>query len=442
MNTAKLLNYLWQGGQFSYFWTAPEKRSYWFSVNKISPIPNGNRNVYFGVNPVARIPLTNARGEKRDRRYIRSQNGYIGAINTVFGEFDIKDFGSKEAIFDHLSDYPPASVTIFSGGGYHLYWLLDEPFIIGTEADREQARRVQANWVDYTGSDKQSKDLARVLRVPGTKNYKPQYAPDFPTVTIIDHIDKRYTLRYLEKLSEPPPQPKPDPLPHPMTLPTADDRQWYANHAFRITSDMLRDAPDGEKHGTLLKAARLLGGYCAGGIINEAEAVNLLENEIAHKPNVDDLNQAYKTIRDGIEYGKAEPITLNQKLAERQLWRQQQIYQARKEYFFNAQVLDSPDWMTVLTWGEIATTALDKAGFETIGIKEWTDDLVQHLKNCHQIFIAAGPKKKREAKEVYRCLCENGLDAKLCSLPCDPDDFFYRYGGTAKEMFTFLKFGY
>lgn len=320
MTGKQLLEQLWQNGQYSYYWTAPDKQSYWFPANKPGPVPNGNRNVYFGVNPAFAIPSTNARGEKRSPKYIRSQNDYIGAINAVFGEYDLKDWQTEEAIFDHLSDFPVPSTTIFSGGGFHLYWYLDKSFVIESEQNRERAKRLQANWVDYTGSDKQSKDLARVLRVPGTRNYKECYAPNFPIVAIIDHNGKTYSLPFLEKLSEPPPQEMLCPLPQPTRLATSDDRQRFANHALRVASDMVRQSVDGEKHGTLLRAARLLGGYVAGGILSEDSAIRLLEQEIGHKPNIDSLNGAYKTIRDGLEYGKAEPITLEQKLAEWQVW--------------------------------------------------------------------------------------------------------------------------
>jgi hypothetical protein len=70
---------------------------------------------------------------------------------------------------------------------------------------------------------------------------------------------------------------------------------------------MIDNAIDGEKHGTLLKASRLLGGYIASGLVNELEAVRILENTIRGK-GVVDFKQAQKTIKDGIEYGKLQPI--------------------------------------------------------------------------------------------------------------------------------------
>ena len=70
---------------------------------------------------------------------------------------------------------------------------------------------------------------------------------------------------------------------------------------------MIRQAEDGEKHAMLLKAARLVGGYVAAGRIEEEEAVRVLFREIA-KRDIDSEEHAYKTIREGLEKGKQDPI--------------------------------------------------------------------------------------------------------------------------------------
>ena len=79
-----------------------------------------------------------------------------------------------------------------------------------------------------------------------------------------------------------------------------------------IALKLIRDSVDGQKHGELLKAAKLMGGYVAGGLIDEIEAIRLLETEIQLK-GIDDFDGAKVTIRDGIGYGKNEPITEKKK---------------------------------------------------------------------------------------------------------------------------------
>jgi hypothetical protein len=74
-----------------------------------------------------------------------------------------------------------------------------------------------------------------------------------------------------------------------------------------LAARMIRQAEDGEKHSTLLRAARLIGGYVAAGRIEEEEAVRVLLREII-KRDIDSEESAIKTIRDGIEQGKKDPI--------------------------------------------------------------------------------------------------------------------------------------
>jgi hypothetical protein len=71
---------------------------------------------------------------------------------------------------------------------------------------------------------------------------------------------------------------------------------------------MINRAIDGEKHRELLKASILAGGYIAAGTMLESEAVSLLENAIKSKSNIKSFTNAQKTIKDGINYGKAMPI--------------------------------------------------------------------------------------------------------------------------------------
>jgi hypothetical protein len=94
--------------------------------------------------------------------------------------------------------------VVDSGGGYHLYWLLRDPVIIADEHKREYLQSVQARWVDFVGSDPGAKDLARVLRLPGTHNRKPSYGPDFPEVRFLRVFwDKVYRLVDLTHLLPP-----------------------------------------------------------------------------------------------------------------------------------------------------------------------------------------------------------------------------------------------
>jgi hypothetical protein len=93
-------------------------------------------------------------------------------------------------------------VVIDSGGGYHCYWLLSTPFSIRGKASLDYINDIQGRWVGYVGGDKASKDLARVLRVPGSINWKPEY--DAPQVKVKKmKLSQTYDLFDLEDVLPP-----------------------------------------------------------------------------------------------------------------------------------------------------------------------------------------------------------------------------------------------
>jgi VirE N-terminal domain len=95
-------------------------------------------------------------------------------------------------------------------------------------------------------------------------------------------------------------------------------RDDYAVRAIRTAVQMIQAAVLGTRHHTRLKAARLLGGYVAGGLLTEEQAyAALAEALVGH---TEDLDRALKTAEDGLRYGQACPITLDALEAERQAW--------------------------------------------------------------------------------------------------------------------------
>ncbi len=74
-----------------------------------------------------------------------------------------------------------------------------------------------------------------------------------------------------------------------------------------VAIKMIHQAPDGEKHNILFKAARLIGGYIITGVVNEDDAIIALEEAIQNR-NINSLDAAKKTILDGIKMGKNSPI--------------------------------------------------------------------------------------------------------------------------------------
>lgn len=292
---------LHQGGAYSYWWILQDKQTRWWEVGSETPIPTGAYDVYVGVHPVGAIPTTNADGERKDSTALRSRNELVTHTNCVFADFDIKDerYKTKVALTAHLTTLEPEpSVIIDTGGGYHCYWFFDSTYAIENEAHRESAQKLARAWVMLMGGD-EVKDLARILRVPGLHNQK--YNPPRPVAFARCDLHKRYGRSELWALCE---AFMPDdslPSTERATGDVADvGSRWLGNAVQRV-----RSAPDGQKHHTLLKAAKALGGLVHHGALTEHEIESSLFAAI--ETRADDPAGARKTIKDGIAYGKSSP---------------------------------------------------------------------------------------------------------------------------------------
>ena len=116
----------------------------------------------------------------------------------------------EEELETFLALFPfPPTITIDSGGGWQLWWMLEEPFLIDSPEPRREAKRMVEDWHRHFSAlamsmdrkiDKVS-DLARVLRPPGTFNFKVQ--PPRPVHLLEFDADRRYPLEDLLGLIEP-----------------------------------------------------------------------------------------------------------------------------------------------------------------------------------------------------------------------------------------------
>ncbi len=235
-DAGQLIRYLQRGGTKSYYLTFDadgNATTRWYDSLDEPPAPPTGTDVYFSVNPCTAIPTTNADGKPRKPHQVRGRKDYIAALNGLYAEFDAKHFvpvtdydakaeqaanggtfaAAKERVQErvclaeperykalalaHIHGLPVQPTDIIdSGGGYHTYWLLDEPFVLNTPETRQRAVDVQARWTTFVRGDKAAKDIARVLRVPGTLNYK--YEPARPVAFVEKNYSRRYTLDALQ----------------------------------------------------------------------------------------------------------------------------------------------------------------------------------------------------------------------------------------------------
>jgi len=188
----ELLNYLGRTGGapgWQYYWSGiPMVPPIWYPVGKPPKPPEHWKAYYYNVNPAIRQVFGTKRGGIAN----------VASVNCLYAEFDATPKYDKMAILGHIEKLPMApSVLVDSGGGVHAYWLLTDPVTL-TNNNRDELRDIQARWVAFVGADTSAKDLARVLRLPGTQNKK--YDPPRPVTFIEADFTATYKLDELAAL--------------------------------------------------------------------------------------------------------------------------------------------------------------------------------------------------------------------------------------------------
>ncbi|HML23756.1 MAG TPA: primase C-terminal domain-containing protein [Aggregatilinea sp.] len=96
---------------------------------------------------------------------------------------------------------PKPSIIIDSGGGWHAYWLLEEPFVLRDDAAREQITNTLHGLFAAVGGDAEyAKSVASLMRLPGSVNTKPERGGVVAVLTEF-HPDQRYPCAAFEWLA-------------------------------------------------------------------------------------------------------------------------------------------------------------------------------------------------------------------------------------------------
>lgn len=117
-------------------------------------------------------------------------------LRALFADLDFKDFKQftdpEAEARSRLKAFPlPPSVVIVSGGGLQCYWLLAEPLSLqgdGAANAKDWLRRLAT----LLGADLNAAEPARILRVPGSRNFK--YDPPRDVVIESFYEVRRYSI--------------------------------------------------------------------------------------------------------------------------------------------------------------------------------------------------------------------------------------------------------
>ncbi len=212
-------------------------------------------------------------------------------IRAVFQEID---YGLKKQ-----NPIEPSFIVESSPGKYHNYFVCDG-------LSKYEYSGVMRSMIAEYGSDKNAKDLVRVLRLPGFLHQKDPKKPHLVNISHesgLQRYSKKIILKEFPVLKE---EKK-------VSLKSTNISIIVDNESEQVCInriiDIMQKTSTGTRHGGRLGAAKLAGGFVGGGFLSEQKAMDVL---VQISDSISDSgktsNSEYKTLIDGMEYGKAEPI--------------------------------------------------------------------------------------------------------------------------------------
>lgn len=152
-----------------------------------------SRDLWYSVGLLKQRP-EKGRGTEAD---VLSIPGLWFDLDCKEGQHEEENLPSKAEALSFLREIPfKPSIVVWSGGGLHVYWIFKEAWIFDNESERRQAKELSSRFQLSLISRAKEKgwrldntaDLVRLLRIPGTYNFKRDPVP----VKILELNDFRY----------------------------------------------------------------------------------------------------------------------------------------------------------------------------------------------------------------------------------------------------------
>ncbi len=206
----------------------PSRERFFWSLEKLPELPPfpQDQDVYFAV------CTRNGGGTKE----------HIVEIPALWVDVDFKSTDRKQT--DELLRACPSrpSAQVISGGGYHLYWFLNEP---AGKAEIPVVEEILRRLAKYFQADMAATDASRILRVPGTFNIK--YSPPRKVKVLRLHESPQYDLTDFDEWL--PEEPK-------TNSSTGKERGTAeARNPLGWQDDLLPGVAEGNRHGTAVRLA-------------------------------------------------------------------------------------------------------------------------------------------------------------------------------------------
>ena len=202
--------------KFGYLWAkqGDDKATYPFAVSnpderkkmseKAIELNDAGNDVYYGINLMNEPP---AKGKRVKAEHVTLQTATVTDIDIEGGNHISDDKKKYPPTVDDAKNFLPFTPSITVSSGYGLYGLCiyAEPIVI-TVANRKQAEERNKKFLDvirgragiFSKVVDGVGDLPRVLRVPGTYNYKCG-RENAPLCKIVEKSNTRFTLNDMDE---------------------------------------------------------------------------------------------------------------------------------------------------------------------------------------------------------------------------------------------------
>lgn len=188
-------------------WTQADKSTRFFQYTEIDQAAEyalsrcQETNIYYNIGLQKELPASGSRGQAKEVLVIP---GLWLDVDLAGGSHKAENLPEEDKARVLLDEFPiPPTLIVHTGGGWHCYWQANSPLLLGTQELHQQAagllQQFQKAFIHHFSHHgyklDNTSDLARLLRLPGTLNYK----SDPPTeVKILAELDARYTWEELE----------------------------------------------------------------------------------------------------------------------------------------------------------------------------------------------------------------------------------------------------
>lgn len=159
----------------------------------------GTEGIYCRVTTVTSRFPAGSRGSARDSRSLLGMWSDIDFGNKLHKATGLPADADEARDIPRFAKLPEPTRVEHSGGGLYAWWEFDRPLVIGEDIDFGDATELAGDWQNILNAGAKAmglgygtgvRDLARVLRLPGTVNRKPGRIPTL--CKIVENSGHRY----------------------------------------------------------------------------------------------------------------------------------------------------------------------------------------------------------------------------------------------------------